>query len=199
MGDSVDPIALAVVQGALETTQREMTVSLEKTARSSVFNLAHDFSNALFNQRSVDMRYVGQVHECTVAIDTMNIDSGSIGKVIDAFHQRHEELFTYSEPDSPVELVNLESAIYGRVDKPSPPRIEGGVGPDEAVKEMRDMVFSADGSAVAGPVYNGAVLRAGSVVEGPAIIEEDTTTIVIEPSWRAELDLRGTYVLTPAG
>jgi N-methylhydantoinase B len=45
----VDPITLSVVRGALETTQREMTLSLEKTARSSVFNLAHDYSNALFN------------------------------------------------------------------------------------------------------------------------------------------------------
>lgn len=45
----VDPITLSVVRGALETTQREMTVSLEKTARSSVFNLAHDYSTALFN------------------------------------------------------------------------------------------------------------------------------------------------------
>jgi N-methylhydantoinase B len=33
----------------LETTQREMTLTLEKTARSSVFNLAHDYSTALFN------------------------------------------------------------------------------------------------------------------------------------------------------
>lgn len=45
----VDPITLSVVRGVLETTQREMTQALEKTARSSVFNLAHDYSNALFN------------------------------------------------------------------------------------------------------------------------------------------------------
>ena len=32
----VDPITLAVVRGALETTQREMTLTLEKTGRSSV-------------------------------------------------------------------------------------------------------------------------------------------------------------------
>lgn len=44
-----DPITLAVIQGALETTQREMTLTLEKTGRSSVFNLAHDYSNALFD------------------------------------------------------------------------------------------------------------------------------------------------------
>jgi len=45
----VDPITLSVIRGILETTQREMTLSLEKTARSSVFNLAHDYSTALFN------------------------------------------------------------------------------------------------------------------------------------------------------
>lgn len=49
---SVDPITLSVVRGALETTQREMTISLEKTARSSVFNLAHDYSTAIFNHRA---------------------------------------------------------------------------------------------------------------------------------------------------
>jgi N-methylhydantoinase B len=45
----VDPITLAVVRGVLETTQREMTLTLELTARSSVFNLAHDYSNAIFD------------------------------------------------------------------------------------------------------------------------------------------------------
>jgi N-methylhydantoinase B len=45
----VDPITLTVVRGVLETTQREMTLTLENTARSSVFNLAHDYSTALFN------------------------------------------------------------------------------------------------------------------------------------------------------
>ncbi len=50
-GRKVDPITLSVVRGVLETTQREMTLTLEKTARSSVFNLAHDYSTALFNAR----------------------------------------------------------------------------------------------------------------------------------------------------
>ncbi|NIA70616.1 hydantoinase B/oxoprolinase family protein [Pelagibius litoralis] len=49
MAKKVDPITLSVVRGVLETTQREMTVALENTARSSVFNLAHDYSNAIFN------------------------------------------------------------------------------------------------------------------------------------------------------
>ncbi|MDR0479462.1 MAG: hydantoinase B/oxoprolinase family protein [Burkholderiaceae bacterium] len=51
MAQNIDPITLAVVRGVLETTQREMTMTLEKTARSSVFNVAHDYSNAIFNAR----------------------------------------------------------------------------------------------------------------------------------------------------
>jgi N-methylhydantoinase B len=50
-GAKVDPITLSVVRAALETTQREMTLSLEKTARSSVFNLAHDYSTTLFDAK----------------------------------------------------------------------------------------------------------------------------------------------------
>ena len=49
MAADIDPITLAVVQGVLESTQREMTLTVEKTSRSSVFNIARDYSNALFN------------------------------------------------------------------------------------------------------------------------------------------------------
>ena len=45
----VDPITLSVVRGILETTQREMTLALEKTSRSSVLNLARDYSTTIFN------------------------------------------------------------------------------------------------------------------------------------------------------
>lgn len=46
---SVDPITLAVVRGALETTQRQMTLTMERTGRSSVLTVSRDFSNAIFN------------------------------------------------------------------------------------------------------------------------------------------------------
>jgi N-methylhydantoinase A len=34
------------------------------------------------------------------------------------------------------------------------------------------------------------------VINGPAIIEEVTTTIVVEPKWSARLDGSGSYVMT---
>ena len=45
----VDPITLAVVRGALETAQREMSLTMERTGRSSVLTVSRDFSNAIFN------------------------------------------------------------------------------------------------------------------------------------------------------
>ena len=77
-------------------------------------------------KRSLDMRYVGQVHECTVEIGTFEINGKTIEKVKDAFHKRHEELYTYSERHNAVEVVNIESTLYGHVDKPKPPKHRQG-------------------------------------------------------------------------
>ncbi|PCH74821.1 MAG: 5-oxoprolinase [Rhodobacteraceae bacterium] len=146
--------------------------------------------------RSLDMRYVGQVHECTVEIDVFEITESTLAQIRDAFHARHRELYTYDELTSPVEVVNVESTIIGQVDKPAQMKIAPGKGVDQARKATRNMVFSPDGPACATPVYDGAQLGAGDELQGPAVIEEVTTTIVIEPGWRASLHESGVYVLT---
>ncbi|WP_245196965.1 hydantoinase/oxoprolinase family protein [Labrys sp. LIt4] len=147
-------------------------------------------------KRSLEMRYVGQVHECTVDIDNFRIDETTIDKVKDAFHARHEELYTYCERHNPVEVVNIESTLYGLIEKPKPPRLEGTGSLDLALKGSRPAIFQATGEATSTPVYDGSKLGVGVSVTGPAIIEEVTTTIVIEPGWTATLHESGSYLLT---
>lgn len=149
-------------------------------------------------RRSLDMRYVGQVHECTVEIGAFDVTETSLQKIKDAFHARHKELYTYDEPQSAVEVVNVESTINGHVAKPTRMKIAAGKGAQGALKGQRDMVFSADGAAQSTPVYDGAALGAGDTLDGPAVIEEVTTTIVVEPGWTVTLHDTGTYVLTAA-
>ena len=144
------------------------------------------------------MRYVGQVHECTVDIGTFPINEKTIEKVKDAFHRRHEELYTYSERHNAVEVVNIESTLYGRIDKPKAPKLGKGGTAARALKGHRKAIFEASGKAAKTPIYDGAKLGAGAAVAGPAIIEEVTTTIVIEPGWTAKLDASGSYVITRA-
>ena len=147
-------------------------------------------------KRSIDMRYVGQVHECTVDIGTFTIDENTIDAVKDAFHARHEELYTYAERHSAVEVVNLESTIYGHIEKLRSPKLADGNGTDEALKGYREAIFDQSGTATSTPIYDGSKLGAGACVRGPAIIEEVTTTIVIEPGWTSVLHESGSYLLT---
>ena len=164
-------------------------------------------------KRSLDMRYVGQVHECTVDIGNFEVTGQTIADVKEAFHKRHEELYTYSERHNAVEVVNIESTLYGRVDKPSPPRLStgaavrtalkggwsgfgfGGGAIKDAIKGTRPLIFSADGKAIEATVYDGTRLGAGDRFSGPAVIEEVTTTIVVEPGWTVELHESASYMI----
>jgi branched-chain amino acid transport system ATP-binding protein len=147
-------------------------------------------------QRSLEMRYIGQVHECTVEIGNFPINAETIDQVKEAFHKRHEQLYTYSERHNAVEVVNIESTLYGRIDHPKPPRISAGGHVRAAIKGERPVIFSTDGSATETPIYDGARLGAGDTLEGPAVIEEVTTTIVVEPGWEVALHDSGSYVMT---
>ncbi|MBB4066039.1 caprolactamase subunit alpha [Gellertiella hungarica] len=147
-------------------------------------------------RRSLEMRYVGQVHECTVDIDTFDIDATSIERVKEAFHRRHKELYTYAEPHNPVEVVNIESTLYGRIEKPKLPEKPKAGAAGGAIKDHRDAIFDASGIATRTPVYDGDRIGTGEPIKGPAIIEEVTTTIVIEPGWTAVLDPTNSYLIT---
>jgi N-methylhydantoinase A len=153
--------------------------------------------NKIRIKRGLDMRYLGQVHECSVEIGNFAIDAASIARLKQAFHKRHEQLYTYSEPMSLVEVVNIESTLYGIVDKPKDATLGKLGSVDKALKGTRRAIFSAEGRRQRIPVYDGSKLGAGAKIVGPAVIEEITTTIVIEPDWRARLHERGSYVVTP--
>jgi len=145
--------------------------------------------------RSLEMRYVGQIHECTVNIDFFEITEETLENIKEAFHNRHEELYTYSEKDSPVELVNIESTIYGRIDRPNYSELENKGQINDALKISRNLIFSEKGNSLKTPVYDGNKLSPGNLIDGPAVVEEDTTTLVIESGWFLELHKSGTYII----
>ncbi len=183
--------------GVKGTNSRVNKLYKEIEAKGVKHLLADGFPKAKIDiKRSIEMRYVGQVHECTVEIGNFEINDATIDKIMEAFHKRHEQLYTYAERHSAVEVVNIESTLYGRVKKPKSPKIGKGESLAKALKGHRKAVFAASGKGEKTPVYDGDKLGAGATVKGPAIIEEVTTTIVIEPGWTAKLDPSGSYVVT---
>jgi N-methylhydantoinase A len=97
-----------------------------------------------------------------------------------------------------VEVVSIESTLYWLIDKPKLPALKK-VAPARAMKTHRKSIFSADGKGARVAVYDGAQLGAGANIAGPAIIEEITTTIVIELGWTAKLHASGSYVIKREG
>lgn len=147
-------------------------------------------------KRSIDMRYVGQVHECTVDIDAMTVDAHNLPAIKQRFHDLHKQLFTYNEPDSLIEIINIECIAIGQTAPLKLQALPAGVSAAGALKTHRDMTFGADDAPISTPIYDGTLLGEGNTIEGPAVVEEPTTTIVVHPGWTLRLDASATYVIT---
>ncbi|HHJ4328267.1 TPA: hydantoinase/oxoprolinase family protein [Klebsiella pneumoniae] len=148
-------------------------------------------------QYTLEMRYLGQIHECSVELDCEQLDGAGLARLIEAFHARHRVLYSYSEPGSPVELVNLECSVIGCLPRPPQPELPPADGSQAVPQSHRPVLFSADGEWLSTAIYDGNRLQAGHCVSGPCVIEEDTTNIVVPPGWQASLEPSATYRITP--
>ncbi len=147
-------------------------------------------------KRSLEMRYVGQIHECTVAMGSSDMGSSSIKSILQSFHSKHKQLYTYSDPNCLVELVNIESTLYGHINKPPLTQLISSEAADQAIKCHRNVIFNQSPNPQKIPLYEGDNLKVNIKIVGPAIIEEITTTLVIEPGWEIILHDSGTYVFS---
>jgi N-methylhydantoinase A len=149
-------------------------------------------------ERSLDMKYVDQVHECSVSIPLFEVTTERLPEIEEVFHRRHEALYTYCERDNTPELINVEVNVYGRSPEVTAPEVSAdGAGPPAPDGE-RSAYFLELGDFRPTPVYSGSALRAGHVVAGPAIVQEETTTIIVYPGSRLDVPSLDLFVMSPA-
>lgn len=161
-------------------------------AELAVAGLAPD---QLVHNRFLAICYPGQTFDMPVPAITDasgRMRAADLEATIERFHDRHEELHTYAmrEEEPIVRAVRVQTA--GRTEKPRLPEVAPASGPAEGAVRVRRPAFF-DGAFVDTPVYDGDALGSGHVIEGPAVIEERFTTIVLYPGHRAELDRYGNY------
>lgn len=146
-----------------------------------------------------DLRYVGQFNEVEVtAFGDGDIDEAAVARMVRAFHDRHDALFGYSMPESPVELINLRLTARGTTVKPKFRELPaGGTDTEHARKGARRAYV--DGAFHTVGVYDGLKMMPGNRVSGPAIIEQPTTTIIVTFGYDVIVDRYGNYVLHARG
>ncbi|CAM5591085.1 N-methylhydantoinase A [Aquamicrobium terrae] len=124
-------------------------------------------------QRNYQLRYFGQ--QWTVEVGCDSTDAATVRA---AFERNYQRLYGHLQGDAPVEVVSIRVAA---VSKLPPLWIAPSGAASEApvpVARRRVWVDARTGFADAA-VYDGAALRPGQHLAGPAIIEEATTTILV--------------------
>ena len=132
--------------------------------------------------RLAELRYAGQGHEITVELSTGGFSDQSARDIASRFDAEYERLYQRSAPGNPIEAVNWRLLVSG----PSPDlplRQLGGCdepGPAEAaIKGRREMYIPEWDGYHTAPVYDRYRLGPGLSFQGPAIIEERESTVVV--------------------
>ena len=142
-------------------------------------------------RRFADLRYRHQGFEVTVPWDDPEL---SVDEVIDRFHARHRQLYTYALADAPVEIVTLRVAATGRVRRLTLPLAPRAARAPRSRPARRPVFFSATGW-LDGACYERENLPRGAVLTGPAVVEQLDATTVILPGQRATVDGHGDLVI----
>lgn len=144
--------------------------------------------------RTAEMRYVGQFHEVEVQVVGGKVSREVLDETLQSFHRKHTELYTFSMPWKEVEFSTFRlRATVRRARFQLQPLAPATEDASPALKRYRSCRFN--GSETNTRVYDGDKLRAKNRIEGPAIIEETTTTVVIPRSFVCEVDRAKNYIL----
>jgi N-methylhydantoinase A len=140
-------------------------------------------------ERSAEMRYGEQIFEIDVALDDLDWDAASlIDQIEHRFHRRHEELYTYASRDQEVVFVNARVAAVGAVSRRGQDERPAPSATACAPRTTRQAFFGAWRDV---PVYALDALQPGHAFDGPAIVEAETTTVVVNASDRVTVNAMG--------
>jgi N-methylhydantoinase A len=145
---------------------------------------------------SADMRYLGQSYEIETQVDRADIAAGNLATLADAFHAKHAQVYDHSDPQAPVQVVNLRLVVVGTVAKPD--FTEQPLDPGVA-EPLRQVEVFLDGAPHPAGLYERARLTPGQTLTGPAIIAQDDCTTVVPPGLGVQVDSWGNLIIQVEG
>jgi N-methylhydantoinase A len=140
-------------------------------------------------ERTVEMRYVGQGHQVSVSLPAGALSAESVADITKRFEQAYSALYGRKVPDVPLEVINWRVVASG----PQPEmnfKLARSLEQGPLVKSRRAAYFPEFGRYVDAPVYDRYRLKPGDAFEGPAIVEERESTLIIGARGRAQVDER---------
>ncbi|MDJ0354661.1 hydantoinase B/oxoprolinase family protein [Paenarthrobacter sp. PH39-S1] len=149
-------------------------------------------------RRLADGRYEGQGYEVRFEVPEGDITEAWLEELVERFHQAHETEYGHRFATGRVEIVNIRVEGIGIMDELPAPilgRASGGL--DRALLDTQDVVFDAAGKPgfFSTPFYDRELLGAGQRLDGPCVIEQYDSTVVVPPAFSATIDNHGNIVI----
>lgn len=143
----------------------------------------------------LEARYLFQVWELDVPINIKRFrGQEDVDALIAAFHEVHERVFAVRDVDSQIECLNWKGRARVRLAHAPELSAASDAPGDNKPVAHRPAYFGATGR-INTPIYHGDALSPGALIAGPAIIEEPTTTLVVNPGMSARLSGADNYLL----
>lgn len=145
-------------------------------------------------ERSVSMRYWGQNYEQDVPMPQGLVTPELLSRTLEEFHRLHEQFYGYSIMGEVIELIRFNVTASGTARNVAMPSIaSNGHAGDPEPRQVRAVYFQEHGQSDT-PVFRREHLPAGFTAAGPLIIEEVSSTTVVHPGQR--LEVNGVGVMT---
>jgi N-methylhydantoinase A len=171
-----DDIITQNMESSFSEMEEKLTLQMQ--------NLCHD--GTLIIERFLDLRYKGQSYEISVIYSD---------NFREEFHASHEHHFGYKLPDIPLELVSIRSTVKIKNQGYIFPRhtIKKGHLPEEEGR----VSITFEGGKESVPVYQRRSLSPGNSLQGPALIIDNYTTILVQFNFDMTIDSLLNIVLKP--
>lgn len=145
---------------------------------------------------AVEARYAGQIWEIELPLRVRRFETAAdIATFIDDFHTEHERVFAVRDPDNPIECIHWRARLSAELPRGTQSTLNRVRTSSLSARSTRTAQFGllrAEAHTTA--VHYGEDLRPGDRIEGPAIVEEPTTTLVIYPGASATVTTYGHYL-----
>jgi N-methylhydantoinase A len=164
---------------------------LESTARTWIAQEG-DILGATNFEATADCRYEGQAFDLPVRLPDALRRAPDAAAITALFHEVHEKLYSFRDPDSPVEITTQRLRVTGTIPPVTLPNLAPST--TQGTPTGHRTLHLDDGPHKA-PVWRRDSLAPGQILQGPVIIEQEDTTTVIPPSWQVTVDSIGNLLV----
>ena len=175
----LDRSDIGAVREVFARQRRDGEAQLDKgNARPRAVEVAH----------FADMAYAGQIHALRVRVETQ----WDAARLREAFVAQYQSEFGNTLAEIPVVIVNLRTRVVGRRGGMAQRTFPAAATKTPAPIKRRPVYFGKWHDAA---VYARTDLLPGMSFEGPAIVEQDDTTTVVEPGMVTRVDDAGNLLV----